>query len=73
MSITNYRFRADDGKVVLQVCEYGDQFTIYNRSGPTWRDAKVEDLLEVAALIRRGSQVDRVCAPQLQEPPKDWI
>ena len=49
MSIENVRFRTEGALVVLQVCER-KLYSNYDRE-PTWRDAKVEDLLEVAGFF----------------------
>jgi len=48
MIIEAIRFRTQDGFVVLQVCVSNERQYSYNTE-PTWRDAKVEDLLGVAA------------------------
>lgn len=51
MTINAIRFRAQDGIVVLQVGEEKpahSHFSDYARE-TVWRDAKVEDLLEVAS------------------------
>jgi len=49
MSIVSFRFKAHEDKVILQVLE--------QKSSPydhreDWRDGKVEDLLDVAKLMR---------------------
>lgn len=60
--ITGIRFRADGEKVVLQV-EYREprRYTPYE-SDSVWRDAKVEDLLEVSTFCRTelSSQVEHI-------------
>ena len=52
--ITSIRFRTEDGKVILQVCEYTEGSWEYmgSRSKSEWRDALVEDLMNVAAYVR---------------------
>ena len=59
MTITSYRFRADGEVVVLQVEEEKQSGYSY-KDVPTrsWRDAKVEDLMDVAALIHRHESED---------------
>lgn len=47
MTIEAIRFRTQDSLVVLQVCVSNNRQHSYN-TDPTWRDAKVEDLLLVA-------------------------
>lgn len=47
MSIEAIRFRAGEAGVILQVLESRKDTTYYHERGE-WRDAKVEDLLEVA-------------------------
>ena len=61
MSINDFRFRDSAGLVVLQVLENKSDSYGYSSNKSDWRDAKVEDLLDVADLIRRKSQTDRVC------------
>lgn len=63
MSISDFRFRDSAGLVVLQVFEYKNDFHGYSSNKSDWRDAKVEDLLDVADLIRRKSQTDRAFNP----------
>lgn len=65
MTINKIRFRSDtDGKVILQVrfkkrraygYEYGDE-----RDEGEWRDATVEDLIEVAQFTRAHDYLDGV-------------
>lgn len=53
--ITSIRFRAaDDGKMILQVCDYTEpDRSCYGSSAKSeWRDAIVEDLINVAAYVR---------------------
>lgn len=54
MSINNIRFAQADGKVILQVEETPavDAYQKYYGSKPVWRDATVEDLLDVAEHLR---------------------
>jgi len=58
--IDEIRFRAmgtSEGQVVivLQVCLYELDYLGHTTSRPVWRDAKVEDLLEVGKVINRPS------------------
>ena len=53
MSITDIRFRAEDNKLVLQVQEQEER-SGYGYFTSAWRDAKVEDLLDVAPFMRVG-------------------
>lgn len=50
--IVDYRYRAQDALVVLQVLDDREDFASFHNPGK-WRDAKVEDLLNVAALVNR--------------------
>jgi hypothetical protein len=49
--ILDYRFRNEDGLVVLQVCEQDDYDRFSYNNKAAWRDAKTEDLLNVADLM----------------------
>lgn len=55
MSIDSIRFRAEGVTVVLQVKAYRESYGLYNghADAPKWRDATVEDLLDVADCLRR--------------------
>lgn len=59
MSLTDFRFRESAGLVVLQVLEYENDPYGYSSVKAKWRDAKVEDLLDVSRLLRRFQQEDR--------------
>ena len=54
--IESYRFRNEGALVVLQVIER-EESGMYGRTSTAWRDAKTEDLLEVAWLIGRVRRV----------------
>lgn len=58
MSVEAIRFRADQAGVILQVLER-EEGPYYDRA-PKWRDAKVEDLLEVARYTRKWADADRI-------------
>jgi hypothetical protein len=58
MSIDAIRFRATADAVVLQVLESREGRYDYERKGE-WRDAKVEDLLEVARYTRAYDALDQ--------------
>lgn len=47
MNIRGIRFRTQDNLVILQVC-VPDHRSFSYQADATWRDAKVEDLLDVA-------------------------
>ena len=49
--ITAIRFRSHENLLVLQVSEYENSDYGYNRSIEKWRDATVEDMLEVAPFM----------------------
>lgn len=59
--IYDVRFRSDDDKrLVLQVCERNEHtsgvYGVYGRNfdvSESWRDAKVEDMLEIVPLLRK--------------------
>lgn len=53
MSITNIRLRAEDNKLVLQVQEQENR-SGYGYNTSNWRDAKVEDMLDIAPFMRVG-------------------
>lgn len=55
--ISNYRFRNAGVLVVLQVYE-PDSWASASNNYSKWRDAKTEDLLDVASLIRGNRQID---------------
>lgn len=60
MNISDFRFRAEQNGelVILQVACY--EKTNYSfESSTKWRDAKVEDLLDLAELILRKGQTDK--------------
>jgi len=64
MTIQKIRFRMEGEAVVLQVQEPGKprkQYG-YEDNPPTWRDAKAEDLLEVAAFTRAYDALDQTIA-----------
>lgn len=64
MTIQRIRFRMEGESVVLQVQEPGKprkQYD-YEDSPPTWRDAKAEDLLDVAAFTRAYDALDQTIA-----------
>lgn len=54
MNIVDIRFRHEDGKVVLQVKAHRETYSAYHGHGDSaqWRDATMEDLLDVAACLR---------------------
>lgn len=60
--ITNIRFRAEGDKVILQV-EYQEprRYEPYNFDS-VWRDAKVEDILDVSKFCRTDivSDIERI-------------
>lgn len=56
--ISNYRFRNEGALVVLQVAEESNRSMYDTYRTASWRDAKTEDLLDVAALIRGGGQIE---------------
>lgn len=58
MSINGIRFRAEGELVVLQVSEYKRSHYSFE-SDVQWRDAKVQDLLDVADEISRMSLPNR--------------
>ena len=78
MSITAIRFRATaEGLCVLQVQEHESGSSYNYRSEPKWRDAKVEDLLDVSRFcVDNNSEVaalnHRVCnlESRLQSKPE---
>ena len=51
--IVDYRYRAQDALVVLQVKEETEGSWPDHQRKVGWRDAKTEDLLNVAALVNR--------------------
>ena len=53
MSITDIRLRFEEDKLVLQVQEQENR-SGYGYSTSAWRDAKVEDLLDIAPFMRVG-------------------
>lgn len=60
MSIDSVRFRSEGGLIVLQVLEATERGAPYhNDRTAAWRDAKVEDLLNVSASPRHFSIHDR--------------
>lgn len=57
MSIEKIRFRAQENLVVLQVCVVTDTpYSSYQRDA-VWRDAKVEDLLEVSDFCKTDTSL----------------
>jgi hypothetical protein len=58
MSITAIRFRAAEAGVILQVLETKERGLYESRDSAEWRDAKVEDLLEVARYTRAYDALD---------------
>jgi hypothetical protein len=58
MSITSMRFRNEGEFIVLQVSEY-ERDCYGAASKEKWRDAKTEDLLDIATVIRNMGMVDR--------------
>ena len=87
-NITDIRFRANESLLVLQVQE-SEIRSGYDHNTTNWRDAAVEDLLDVAplmsaALLRElkakvealGYEVERVEREANQrelEHPKQWV
>ena len=75
MSIESIRFRTEGNLVVLQVLDLGKR-SLYDIEKAEWRDAKVEDLLDVAnftTLTTKGNLdrlADRVAA--LEVGPSDF-
>ena len=62
MSVVNIRYRTEGDLVVLQVETRSDSNYYGDRQTTTWRDAKVEDLLEVAAFVRGVNELEkRIC------------
>ena len=61
MAINDFRFRAEGDLVVLQV-EAAKRSYSGSWSDYEWRDAKVQDLLDVAHLIRMKGMTDK-CVP----------
>jgi len=61
MAIQRIRFRVQDSLVILQVQEplKVNQYSYGEREGE-WRDAKAEDLLEVAAFTRAYDAFDKI-------------
>lgn len=59
MSIEAIRFRAGEAGVILQVLETRNNTAYYGERGE-WRDAKVEDLLEVARYTRSYDALDNL-------------
>lgn len=54
MTITAIRYRTEGALVVLQVAEKIERDGPYSYSeGPKWRDAKVEDMLDVAGHVTK--------------------
>jgi len=51
MTVVNIRFRTEDELVALQVETRSDSDYYGDQQSTLWRDAKVEDLLEVAAFV----------------------
>lgn len=63
MTIQKIRFRMEGEAVVLQVQEPGKRGNSHwEEKEPTWRDAKAEDLLEVAAFTRAYDCLDQTIA-----------
>ena len=60
MAVQRIRFRVQDALVILQVQEPAkrNQYA-YGESDGEWRDAKAEDLLEVAAFTRAYDALDK--------------
>ena len=60
MTVQRIRFRVQDALVILQVQEPPkvNQYSYGERDGE-WRDAKAEDLLEVAAYTRAYDALDK--------------
>ena len=52
MTIESYRFRNEGELVILQVCERTRKGPYDSYDKVEWRDAKTQDLLDVARLIR---------------------
>lgn len=87
-NITDIRFRANESTLVLQVQE-SEVRSGYGYSTTNWRDAKVEDLLDVAPFMSSGllrelkekvnvlgyevERVDRKTDQQDMEYPKTWV
>jgi len=87
-NITDIRFRANDSMLVLQVQE-SEVRSGYGYSTTNWRDATVEDLLDVAPFMSSGllrelkekvnvlgyevERVDRKTDQQDMEYPKTWV
>lgn len=87
-NITDIRFRANESTLVLQVQE-SEVRSGYGYSTTNWRDAKVEDLLDVAPFMSAGllrelkekvnvlgyevERVDRKTDQQNMEYPKTWV
>jgi hypothetical protein len=53
MSITDIRVRFEEDKLILQVQEQENR-SGYGYSTSNWRDAKVEDMLDIAPFMRVG-------------------
>jgi len=87
-NITDIRFRANESTLVLQVQE-SEVRSGYGYNTTNWRDAKVEDLLDVAPFMSSGllrelkekvnvlgyevERVDRKTDQQDMEYPKTWV
>jgi K+-sensing histidine kinase KdpD len=59
MSIDAIRYRAEGAMVVLQVLESFERSQYEYRDKTEWRDATVEDLLQVARYTRAHDALDR--------------
>lgn len=58
------RFRAAEAGVILQVqARERSEYDSYRQSAPKWRDATVEDLLDVAKFTRQAED-DRISGLQ---------
>jgi len=70
--INDIRFRAEDGKVVLQVNAHETTYPAYHGSNSPakWRDATVEDILDVAECLKHKYEVVRteVAVDQVRIP-----
>lgn len=67
MSINDIRFRAEGDTVVLQVKAHRETYPSYHGHGDSaqWRDAKLEDMLDVAECLKRKFEPARVDQPSL--------
>jgi len=56
MKIEAIRFRTEGALMVLQVLERSEDRIYGGSLGATWRDAKVEDMLDVARVMWRHQE-----------------